>query len=174
MMITVDPFSPNTDELRTAFGCFPSGVVAVAAIIHGEPTGMAASAFTAVSLDPPLVSLCIQNTSNTWPNLMTSPRIGISVLGEEQGTVCRALAAKSGNRFEGLEFSSTPDGAAFIHGASVQLDCSIESQLPGGDHTIVLLRIHSLLAEPEIQPLIFHGSKFHRFPQSGMAHTVAS
>ena len=59
-------------ELRRAFGCFPSGVTAVCAIIDGEPVGMAASSFTSVSIDPPLASICVQKSSTTWPR--TGPR----------------------------------------------------------------------------------------------------
>lgn len=55
--------------LRAVFGCFPSGVIAVCAMRDGRLDGMAASAFTAVSLDPPLVSVCAQETSATWPRL---------------------------------------------------------------------------------------------------------
>src|SRR3546814_7956938 len=56
-------------QLRAAFGCFPSGITAVCALIDGKPVGMAASSFTSVSLDPPLVSVCIQNRSKTWRQL---------------------------------------------------------------------------------------------------------
>jgi hypothetical protein len=63
---------PDLDprRLRDAFGVFPSGVVAVAAVVDGEPTGLAASSLTSVSLDPPLVSFSVANTSKTWPDLI--------------------------------------------------------------------------------------------------------
>lgn len=67
--------------LREAFGHFPTGVVAIAAEIDGTRTGLAASTFVPVSLDPPLVAFCVQNSSTTWPNLRGAPRLGISVLG---------------------------------------------------------------------------------------------
>ena len=56
-------------RLREAFGIFPSGVVAVAARVEGDAVGLAASSFTSVSLDPPLVSFSVANTSKTWPAL---------------------------------------------------------------------------------------------------------
>ena len=55
--------------LRQAFGCFPSGVTAFCGMLGGVPEGMAASSFTSVSLDPALVSVCVANTSSTWPRL---------------------------------------------------------------------------------------------------------
>ena len=60
-------------SLREAFGHFPSGVIAIAAEVDGIRVGLAASTFVPVSLDPPLVSFCVQNTSETWPKLRTCP-----------------------------------------------------------------------------------------------------
>jgi flavin reductase (DIM6/NTAB) family NADH-FMN oxidoreductase RutF len=66
--------------LREAYGTFPSGVTALCAMIDGAPTGMTASSFTSVSMDPPLVSICVANTSATWTRLRPSARLGVSVL----------------------------------------------------------------------------------------------
>jgi hypothetical protein len=74
-MIDLQPVTSD-GHLREAFGCFPSGVTAVCALVDGTPRGMAASSFTSVSLTPPLVSLCVQRTSSTWPLLSDRPRLG--------------------------------------------------------------------------------------------------
>ncbi|MFD5337560.1 flavin reductase family protein [Streptomyces hawaiiensis] len=148
--------------LRQAFGCFPSGVTALCALRSGTPVGMAASTFTPVSLEPPLVSVCVQDTSSTWPKLRGQGRLGLSVLTEGQDLVCRSLAAKSGDRFADVDWQAGEDDSVYIHGANLWLDCSIHSELPGGDHTIVLLEIHGLKAEPDRAPLVFHGSRFRR------------
>jgi flavin reductase (DIM6/NTAB) family NADH-FMN oxidoreductase RutF len=148
--------------LRNAFGCFPSGVTAICALIDGKPEGMAASSFVAVSLDPPLVMVCIQNSSATWKKLKNAPRIGVSVLGEEHDRACSQLAAKSGDRFEGLEWSATEAGAVLLQGAAVSLDCSVVEQIAAGDHQMVLLRIEELKFQPSVSPLVFHGSRFRK------------
>ncbi len=148
--------------LRQAYAQFPCGVVAIAADIDGVPVGLAASSFVAVSIEPPLVAVCIQNTSSTWPKLEGVPRIGVSVLGEAHNDVVRALAAKTGDRFAGLEIETTEQGAVFIGGATAWLDITIDQQVPAGDHLIVLMRIHSLKVQSEISPIVFHGSKFRR------------
>lgn len=90
-------------SLREAFGHFPTGVVAIAAEVDGVRQGLAASTFVPVSLEPPLVSFCVQNTSTTWPKLTGVPMLGISVLGEAHDAAVRTLAAKTGDRFAGLE-----------------------------------------------------------------------
>lgn len=148
--------------LRNAFGCFPTGVTAICAMIDGQPVGMAASSFVSVSLDPPLVLVCIQNSSSTWQKLRGAPRIGVSVLGEGHDRACSQLAAKSGDRFESLEWSMTEDGAVLLEGAAVSLDCSIAEEIAAGDHRLVLLRIEKLEFQPAVNPLVFHGSRFRR------------
>jgi flavin reductase (DIM6/NTAB) family NADH-FMN oxidoreductase RutF len=149
-------------ELRHAFGCFPSGVTAVCGIGGGAPQGMAASSFTSVSLDPPLVSVCVALTSTTWPRLRALPRLGVSVLADDHGPVASALAAKGADRFAAVGWEASPDGAVFVHGSALWLDCTIESEVPAGDHHIVLLRIQGLRPYPDVAPMVFHRSAFRR------------
>lgn len=152
----------NPAALREAFSHHPSGVIAVAAEVDGVRIGLAASTFVPVSLDPPLVSFCIQNSSETWPKLADVPALGISVLGEHQDTAARTLAAKTGDRFEGVETVSSAAGAVFITGTCLWLESAIENLIPAGDHTVVILRIRDLTAHPEVAPMVFHRSRFKR------------
>jgi flavin reductase (DIM6/NTAB) family NADH-FMN oxidoreductase RutF len=149
-------------ELRRVFGAFPTGVTAIAALVDGSPVGLAASSFTSVSLDPPLVSVCVAHSSTTWPLLSGSARLGVSVLGAEQEQACRQLAARDGDRFASLEWRATDDGAVLVEQASAWLDCSVEQLIRAGDHDIVLLRVHELDADPSVPPLVFHASGFRR------------
>jgi flavin reductase (DIM6/NTAB) family NADH-FMN oxidoreductase RutF len=137
-------------------------VVGLCAIVDGVPVGMAASSFVAVSLDPPLVAVCVQWTSETWPRLEACPRIGVSVLGESHDSAARRLAAATGDRFEGLTLTTTDDGAILIEGASAWLDCAVDSVIPAGDHRIVLMRIESFDVRPAVAPLVFQSSTFRR------------
>jgi flavin reductase (DIM6/NTAB) family NADH-FMN oxidoreductase RutF len=159
-MNTNNNLSP--EALREAFGHFPSGVIAIAAEVDGELVGLAASTFVPVSLDPPLVAFCVQNTSTTWPKLKDLPKLGISVLGEAHDVAAKALAAKTGDRFAGLETRSTEAGAVFIHGTSVWLETAIDQSVPAGDHTIVVLRVHDITVHDDVSPIVFHRSTFRR------------
>lgn len=161
-MIDLDPVQADPHHLRRAFSCFPSGVTAVCALSGDAPVGMAASAFTAVSVDPPLVSVCVQGTSTTWPKLRALPRLGLSVLADCHDEVCLGLSQKQGDRFAGVEWEAAANGSVFVHGSSAWLDCTVHSEIPAGDHTIVLLRICGLRAQPETPPLVFYGSEFRR------------
>lgn len=148
--------------LREAFGHFPTGVIAIAAEVGGTRIGLAASTFVPVSLTPPLVLFCVQNTSTTWPKLKECPRLGLSVLGESHNEAARALAARTGDRFAGLKTVSRDTGAVFIEGTSVWLESTIDQLVEAGDHTIVILRVHEVAVHADVAPIVFHRSTFRR------------
>jgi flavin reductase (DIM6/NTAB) family NADH-FMN oxidoreductase RutF len=158
----MSPANLSPASLREAFGHFPCGVIAIAAEVDGTRVGIAASTFVPVSLDPPLVSFCVQNTSETWPKLKGLPALGISVLGESHDEAARTLAAKTGDRFAGLQTVSRESGAVFVHGTSVWLESAIEQLIPAGDHTIVILRVSDITVHPDVPPIVFHRSTFRR------------
>lgn len=165
-MIALEPMTTDPGLLRRAFGCFPSGVTAVCAMVDGGPVGMAASSFTSVSVVPPLVSVCFQDTSTTWPRLRDLPRLGISVLAEEHDEICRTLSRKTVDRFADVAWDRTAGGGVFLPGATALLECSLYAEVPAGDHTVALLEVHGLRADPEVAPLVFHRSKFRRLAAS--------
>ncbi|GAW54773.1 flavin reductase family protein [Nocardioides sp. PD653] len=155
----------ETTILRKAFGCFPSGVAALCALDPGDedrPAGIAASSFTSVSLDPALVSVCIAHTSTTWPRLAGLARVGVSVLAEHHEEVASALASKRADRFDGIDWAHSASGAVFVHGSTLWLECAIDRTVRAGDHDIVLLRIIHLRSNPDVAPMVFHGSSFKR------------
>jgi flavin reductase (DIM6/NTAB) family NADH-FMN oxidoreductase RutF len=143
-------------ELRHAYSMFPSGVTVLCALTEDGPVGMAASSFTSVSLQPPLVSVCIDQKSTTWPALARTGRLGVSVLGSDHAELCRALAACNRDRFSGASWESRPGGALFLHGGSLWLECSTEQTMIAGDHLIVLLRVLGIQPFPDVSPLIFY------------------
>jgi flavin reductase (DIM6/NTAB) family NADH-FMN oxidoreductase RutF len=160
-MVVIEPVTSG-EGLRRAFGCFPTGVTAVCALVGERPVGLAASSFTSVSLVPPLVSVCLQHSSRTWPLLRGLARVGVSVLAEGQGEVCARLGARHGDRFAGTGWTAGDGGSVFVHGAAAWLDCSVHAEVPSGDHVIVLLRVLGLRADPDTPPLVFHGSRYRR------------
>ena len=161
------------DALRAAFGTFPSGVVAVCGTVDGAPAGIAASTFFPVSLDPPLVGLCIQRTSRTWPLLRTAPALGLSVLSSDHQLAARQLAARAGDRFAGLATTTDASGAIYIDTCPTWLSCTLEDETDGGDHVIALLRVRSVRCDPQVEPLVFHRSEFVRLSSGPRDHTLA-
>ncbi|GAA0935235.1 flavin reductase family protein [Pseudonocardia zijingensis] len=157
---------PGPEELRAAFGHFPSGVAAVCARGGEWGVGMAVSTFVPVSLDPPLIALFIQRSSRTWPVLRELPRLGVSILAEHHGTAARSLAARDGDRFAGVEHTTADSGAIRIAGSTAYFECSVAEESPAGDHLIALLHVERLDIGGDHPPLVFHRSRFGRLVQT--------
>ena len=135
----------------------------MAAQVDGELVGLAASSFTSVSLDPPLVSFSIANTSATWPDLRRASHLGVTVLAAHHGDVCRRLAGPVEHRFDGVDVSASEDGAVTLDEGLARFDCTVHREVEAGDHTIVLLRLHAVEhLVGAAQPLVFHRSAFGR------------
>jgi flavin reductase (DIM6/NTAB) family NADH-FMN oxidoreductase RutF len=164
MTTAATAFSTNQDldpeRLREAFGIFPSGVVAVAAVVDDSRIGLAASSFTSVSIDPPLVSFSVANTSQTWPRLRRADHLGVTILADHHDEVCRQLAGTVEHRFDGLSLTSSEDGALTLDDGLARFDCTIYREVEAGDHVIVILRLHAVEHADDSQPLVFHRSAF--------------
>jgi flavin reductase (DIM6/NTAB) family NADH-FMN oxidoreductase RutF len=155
------PFDDDPQALRSTFALFPSGVAALSAVVDGVPVVLVASSFqVGISADPPLVLFAVQHTSTSWPKLRAAERIGVSVLGEAHDSAARQMASKAADRFAGIETHTSATGAHFLLGAPVWLECSIHSEVPAGDHDVVLLRVHAMGYEPQTEPLVWHASSF--------------
>jgi flavin reductase (DIM6/NTAB) family NADH-FMN oxidoreductase RutF len=168
--MTVTPLTTNQDldpeRLREAFGIFPSGVVAVAAEVEGQLIGLAASSFTSVSLEPALVQFSVANSSKTWPTLRQAGHLGLTILADHHGGVCRQLAGPVEHRFDGLAISATENGAVTLDDGLARFDCSIYQEVEAGDHTLVLLQLHAVEHADTSLPLVFHRSAFGRLSAS--------
>lgn len=160
--------------VREAFGHYPSGVAAIAAMHAGKPHVIVASSLSVgVSLEPPLAAFFVQKTSSTWSTLSAAPRLGVSILGVEHAAICRQLAAHDKDaRFRNVQTEATEDGALHILGAPIWFDCSIFDVHPAGDHHAVQLLIHDLHLQRDTPPLVFHRSRFTQLAR-GEQHAYA-
>lgn len=154
------PPALDAATLRQAFGHHPSGVVAVGAHVGGQLTGIAASSFTSVSLDPPLVSVAVARSSNTWPALREAGEIGVSVLAAHHDVLCRQLAGPADQRFAGLRFAVSSGGAVLLRESVATFTTVLHDELDAGDHVIALLRVLAVDAGESEHPLVFHRSAF--------------
>jgi flavin reductase (DIM6/NTAB) family NADH-FMN oxidoreductase RutF len=150
------------------FAGVPAPVVAIAAIVDGEPTAMVATSFSVgVSHEPPMCLFAVQQSSRTWPRLASVPRVGVSVLGEGHAEVVQRLASREvQRRFEGVQWTTLPSGAVTLYGAPVWLECEVVQQHEAGDHLIVVLQVHGSSAVPDHAPLIHHEAVFGTFSPS--------
>lgn len=140
---------------RQVLGHFATGVTVITAVDDGEPVGMAANSFTSVSLDPPLVLFCAGKASSTWPRIDAAGAYAVNILAGDQEEVCRRFAAKDGDRFEGVGWSTAVTGSPILDGALAYLDCTIDARHDAGDHVLVVGRVVDLAVPGEGAPLLF-------------------
>ncbi|HLG00321.1 MAG TPA: flavin reductase family protein [Acidimicrobiia bacterium] len=140
---------------RQVLGHFATGVTVITAVDSGEPVGMAANSFTSVSLDPPLVLFCAGTSSTTWPRIDAAGAYAVNILAGDQEEVSRKFAAKDGDRFEGVGWSTAVTGSPILDGALAYLDCTIDARHDAGDHVLVVGRVVDLAVPREGPPLLF-------------------
>ncbi len=129
--------SVSAGEFRRALGCFAAGVTVVTTRQpDGAPCGLTASAFTAVSLDPPLVLVCVDRTSESYPHLATAGVFAVNILTAAQEDVSARFAVSGGDKFAGVSFRWGSTGAPVLRQHLAYLECRTVHVYAGGDHTI--------------------------------------
>ena len=149
-------------HFRKVLGRYPTGVIVVTTQHEGELHGMAFNSFISVSLDPPLVAFCPARTSSTWPLIRPPGRFVLNILDHESEEVSRRFSARDIDRFEGVSHFPAPSGMPVLAAAIGWLDCTLEAEHDGGDHTIVVARVEALRLR-EGDSLVFMGGAYGRF-----------
>lgn len=150
---------------RRVLGTFATGVTVVtapAADPDGSPAGFACQSFSALSLDPPLVTFMVGRTSATWPRIARAGVFCVNVLGAHQGELCRGFAVSGGDKFAGVTYDAAPaSGSPRLTGTLAWIDCTVHAVHTGGDHLIVVGRVDALGAgDGDRPPLLFHKGRF--------------
>lgn len=144
-------------SFRTVMSCFPTGVTVVATRdAGGQPLGLTVNSFTSVSLDPPLVLVCINRHANSHDPLLAGRGFTVSILSGAQADVAARFAKRpSEGRFDGVAWRPAPSGNPVLAGCAAWLDCSVHEVVNAGDHTLILGKAEA--AEWTDQPaLLFH------------------
>jgi flavin reductase (DIM6/NTAB) family NADH-FMN oxidoreductase RutF len=160
----------NSSDFRRAMGCFATGVTIITVDLDGEADGevhgMTANAFASVSLDPPLVLVCVDKRAITHTHLHEKKRFGINVLGEDQRTISEYYAnpERTHDRAEseaGARFDRTAHGTPMLDGALAYLECRLDSARDAGDHTIFIAEVEEVVVR-EGAPLLFYRGRYRR------------
>ena len=160
------PMAVTQAEFRKALGSFATGVTVITVDYEGEVNGMTANAFASVSLDPPLVLVCVDHSTRTHAHLHTKKRFGINVLGEDQRAISEYYARpqRSHDHAEaeaGARFDRTKQGTPMLHGALAYLECRLDSAQVAGDHTIFIAVVEDVVVQ-EGDPLLFFRGKYRK------------
>lgn len=146
----------ESNLFRSVLGRFASSVTVLSVRDEaGVDQGMTVSAFTSVSLDPPLILVCVDKTASIYRTLSVAHFVGISFLAEEQEAASRRFAEKDSNRFDALEIERGEQGVALLIGALAHLECRIVARHDGGDHTIFVAAVEKASAH-QGRPLLYY------------------
>lgn len=147
-------------ELRNAMGLFATGVTVITTRdADGKPFGLTANAFSSLSLDPPLLLICVDKTVDCYACFDESKVFAVNVLGRAQEDLSTRFATKGIEKFEGVAFHTGESGVALLDGALVHFECTVEHAYEGGDHTIYVGRIQTLTTATG-DPLLFFQGKY--------------
>ena len=154
-------------DFRQALGQFATGITIVTTRdAAGRPMGLTVNALCAVSLEPPLLLVCIDNRSDTHGGFEASGVFGISVLSETQESWSRRFATPGKEKFQPADLVVGETGVALVPAALAHIECRVSARLPGGDHTIYVGEVLRLQVTPG-RPLLYHASDYVRLQGSG-------
>ena len=153
----------SPDEFRHTLSHFASGVTVITVCDRdGRPTGLTASAFTSVSLEPPLILVCVDHKSQSYPALVAGKQFAVNVLCHDQEGVSRRFATtKIENKFEGVPFTLSPLGLPLLDNALAHLECATVNVHLEGDHSIFVGRVERARVGAG-HPLVYFRGRYDR------------
>jgi flavin reductase (DIM6/NTAB) family NADH-FMN oxidoreductase RutF len=150
--MTIDP-----DSYRSVLGRFASGITVVTTRdAEGRDVGMTVSAFCSVSLEPPLIQVCVDRAASMYAALAQSTQFAVNILAAEQEALSRRFAtAESTRRFDGIGYRRGESGAVLLEDALAHLECRLLQQIEAGDHTMFVGEVESATAR-NARPLLYY------------------
>jgi 4-nitrophenol 2-monooxygenase / 4-nitrocatechol 4-monooxygenase, reductase component len=148
-------------RLREVAGTFATGVTIVTTQTGSRLFGCTANAVTSLSLDPPLMLVCLDRSTNTHPHLLEARAFAINVIRQEEGAeeLCRLFAGKAQDKFADVDWRPGVTGSPILHASLAHLECELDATYEGGDHTIFVGRV--VAAERgEGEPIVFYRGSF--------------
>ena len=160
--------------VRRAMGQFATGVTVITSVTgNAEPVGCTVSAFASLSLDPPLVLVCIGRDRRMHDPLTSGPGFTVNVLAHDQRDVAYAFARAGRDRFARLAVRPGRHGIPRIDGALAQIQCDLHGVLDGGDHAIVVGRVRQVELAPG-EPLLYSQGAFLDVPDADWERVTAT
>lgn len=150
----------DKDLFRQVMGNFAAGVTVITTVgADKQPFGLTATAFTSLSLVPPLVLICIGKASETYPYFETAGIFGVNFLAASQQDISQRFASSGGDKFSGIEWHRGSLGAPLLESTIGHLECRIVNCFDGGDHTIYVGEVEAA-ASGDGNPLVYFRSAY--------------
>jgi flavin reductase (DIM6/NTAB) family NADH-FMN oxidoreductase RutF len=154
----------DAKEQRRILGKFATGVTVASTKIGDETWGMTANAVASLSLNPPLVILCIQKEGQPRSKFEQGGCFALNILSEDQQEISDRFAFKGPKDFSDLETTTAVTGAPILNGSLGWVDCKLKEILPGGDHDIFVGEIVAGEAGDNGLPLLYFSGRYSRLP----------
>jgi flavin reductase len=149
---------------RNSVGAFATGVTVITTQGSAGPYGMTANAFSSVSLDPPLVLVCVISGTTAAETIERNGVFAVNVLGTHQEPISRFFASRDRptgqDAFRDVPHFTAVTGAPILEKAAAYLDCWLAAQHEAGDHLIFIGEVVALGVDPTARPLVFHGGGY--------------
>ena len=147
-------------ELRRAFGCYLTGVTIVTTMDEaGVPRGFTANSFTSVSLDPPLILVCIAKNAGSHLAFVASGAFGVNILQQSQRPLSKSFASRAHDKFVDIAWDAGKTGSPRLPDCAAWIDCRTHDRIDAGDHTILIGRVIDVVHSPNV-PLGFHAGGY--------------
>jgi flavin reductase (DIM6/NTAB) family NADH-FMN oxidoreductase RutF len=172
-VVLVPDGTPDAASMRGAMGQFATGVTIITTLTgEGEPAGCTVSAFSSLSLDPPLVLVCIDQGRVMHQQLTAAPGYVVNVLRADQRELAVRFAGRCEDRFTGLCTAPGRHGIPLIDGAIAHIQCDLHSFLDGGDHAIIVGHVRALATHAG-DPLLYAQGAFLDLPPAQWEFALA-
>ena len=146
----------DASAFRAVLGRFASGITVVTVRdAEGKDHGMTVSAFSSVSLEPPLILVCVDRGATMHDHLYAATTFAINLLSIEQEALSRRFAESRDDRFDGVGYTRDLTGAALLDDSLAHLECTTWARYDGGDHTIIVGRVDRAAAR-DARPLLYY------------------
>lgn len=164
-MKTVPVIALDPDTLRSVMRAWSAGVTVVAAAHDGDCHGMTVNSFTSISLDPPLITVTLQQNTHTHELVMKSRAFGLTILAAGQKRISDLFAGRlpeSDDRFSHVRTETLVTGSPLIAGGLSWMDCRLVHAHPAGENTLFIAAVAAARVLEEGEPLIYHNREYWR------------
>lgn len=159
----------DQELIRNVHRRFVSGVTIVTTCHEGVPRGLAVNAFASISLDPPLILVCVQKTSSTYPSLFAEQYFAVNILSRDQQALVRKFATKDPDKFADVAWHPGATGAPVLDGVSAHLEAEITERLQASTHTAFIGRVVEA-GYSDRPPMVYSAGRFY---DGGLLHELA-
>ncbi len=155
----VTAMSIDQTRFREAMRHFASGVTVVTTVVNDRPAGITVSAFSSLSLEPPLVLVCVDRRAETHGAIAAAGVFAVNILKEDQAHLSRLFASRNANKFASVSYYLSDLGLPILQDALTTLECRVVEEVAGGDHTIYIGEVVDAHINSG-EPLIYYESAY--------------